>query len=140
MPRPSLALVLAVAVLAGAVLAGCGGPSADLFGVDRAGSVPGAQLRLVINDAGTASCDGKPSKRLPEELLIEARELQEELLEPASQGLNLAPGPRSVLRYDVHTLDGRIRFADDSAGKPAALDRLAYLVRQVAQRVCGLPR
>jgi hypothetical protein len=131
---------LLIAAALAALLAGCGGRSADLFGVEREGSVPDARLQLVVNDGGTVSCDGGADKRLPEDLVIEARELQRDLLEPASQGLRLEPGTGSILRYDVITPDGRVRFADDSRGKPAVLDRFAFFVRKVAQGVCGLPR
>jgi hypothetical protein len=131
-PLP-LAVLAAIALLA----AGCGGRSADLFGVDREGSIPDARLRIVVNDGGTVSCDSGADRRLPDDLLVAAREIQRDLAQPATQGLRLAPGAQSVLRYDVTTPDGRVRFADDSHGSPPVLDRLAYFVRQVAQKVCG---
>jgi hypothetical protein len=137
MTRPTLVLA---AVLVAILAAGCGGRSADLFGVDREGNVPDARVRIVVNDAGTASCDSGKDRELPDELLIEAREVQRDLEEPATEGLNLPPGPQSVLRYDVTTPDGRVRFADDSKGRTPVLNRLAFLVRQISQRVCGLPR
>src|SRR4051794_18724205 len=78
-PAPLLAAaVLAVAALA----AGCGGRSADLFGVARAGSVPDARLRIVVNDGGTVSCDGGGDRRLPADLLVQARELQRDHEQP----------------------------------------------------------
>jgi hypothetical protein len=137
MTRPLLALA---AVLVLALTAGCGGRSADLFGVDRTGDVPDARVRIVVNDGGTATCDAGKDRELPDALLIEAREVQRDLAEPADAGLNLAPGPQSVLRYDVTTPDGRVRFADDSKDRPPVLDRLAFLTRQISQQVCGLPR
>jgi len=38
--------------------AGCGTPSHDLFAVERAGSIPGAKLRMIVSDGGTVTCDG----------------------------------------------------------------------------------
>ncbi len=139
MARRAIAVVVLAAGLAGAA-AGCGGESADLFAVDRAGEVPGARLRMVVNDGGTVRCNDAKAVRMPDELLLDARAIQRDLEEPAVEGLRLTPGPQSVLRYDVHTPDGQVRFADDSRGRPPVLDRLAYFVRRAAKEVCGLAR
>lgn len=139
MARRLLILPL-LAVALGAALAGCGNRSADLFSVDRAGAGPGARLRLVVNDGGTLTCNGGPSRRMPDAMLLAARQLQRDLEAPNVAGLDLAPGPRSVLRYDVRTPSGRVRFADNSRRTPPALDRLALFVHQAAQRVCRLAR
>lgn len=135
--RPVLALLVLAALL---VAAGCGAESRDLFAVDRAGSIPGAKLRLVVNDGGTATCNGGEARQMPSDMLLDARELERQLEEPAVAGRTFAPGPRSILRYDVRTEDTRVRFADDSRNAPKSLDELAFFVRQVAQDVCRLPR
>jgi hypothetical protein len=133
---------LLVAVVAASVVAvaGCGGSGGgDLLAVDRAGDVPGAKLRIVVEDPGLVHCNGSAGKRMPDQLLLDARQLQRDLVDPAKADLDLPAGPQSVLNYDVHTSDGQVRFADDSRG-PAVLDRAAYFTRQVAQQVCKLPR
>jgi hypothetical protein len=140
-PRPrSLVRAAAVVALTGA-LAGCGAGSGggDLLAVDRAGDVPDARLRIVVEDPGLVHCNGSAGKRMPDQLLLDARELQRDLIEPAKAGLDLPAAPQSVLQYDIVTADGRVRFADNSRG-PAVLDRAAYFTRQVSQQVCGLPR
>jgi hypothetical protein len=135
---------LGTLVIAGAVAAvvavGCGGSGGgDLIAVDRAGNVPGAKLRIVVEDPGLVRCNGGAGRRMPDQLLLDARQLQRDLVDPAKADLDLPAGPQSVLNYDVHTSDGDVRFADDSRG-PAVLDRAAYFTRQVAQQVCRLPR
>jgi hypothetical protein len=127
-------------LLALLALAGCGSESADLFAVDRSGDLPGAQLRMVVNDGGTVSCNGEQGVALGPEELLEARELQDDLVTPAERGLALDPGPKSLLRYRVTTPDGVVRFADTSERRPPALDRLAFFVRRVARERCGLQR
>ena len=122
------------------VLAGCGTPSADLFAVDRSGSVPGARLRLVISDGGTVTCNGARPVDLPDTRLLDARELQRDLKDDAERHLELRPRPGSVLTYRVRTPDGTLRFSDNSRGATAALDRVALFVREVAQQQCRLPR
>lgn len=139
--RMRLAPRLAPTALAAlALLAGCGGESGDLFAVDRDGDVPGARLRVIVNDGGTVRCDDDAPRRLPEELLLDAREIARGLAEPADAGLRLEPRPQSVLRYEVHVPEGRVAFADSSDGRPPVLDELAHLMRRIAQDVCGRER
>lgn len=137
--RPgSLAATVAVLVLAGA-LAGCGSSGGDLLAVDRAGDVPGAKLGIVVEDQGLVHCNGGDGQRLPDALLLDAREIQRDLVEPAKADVRLPARPRSVMRYDIHTVDGNVHFADNSIG-PAVFDQAAYFTREVAQQVCKLPR
>lgn len=136
MLRPAV-LPVAVAILAAA---GCGGTAGDLLAVDRTGEVPGAKLRMVIGDGGLVRCNEGEEHRMPDDLLLDAREVERELEGPAEEQLTLRPGPGSILRYDVETPTGRVRFADDSRGKVDGMDELAFLVRRVAQDVCGLER
>jgi hypothetical protein len=128
------------AVLAAGALAGCGSTAGDLLAIDRSGDVPGADLRVVIGDGGLARCNDGEELRLPEDLLLEAREVERDLEAPAEDGLELQPGPRSIFRYDVQTPTGDVSFADTSRGRVAGMDQLAFLVRRVAQDVCGLER
>lgn len=134
---------MAIAILAAtgaATAVGCGGTAGDLLAVDRSGDVPGAELRVVIGDGGLVRCNEGEEIRLPEKLLLEAREIERDLEAPAEEQLSLEPGPGSILRYDVETPTGTVRFADTSRGRVAGMDELAFLVRRVAQDVCGLPR
>ncbi|HWG09861.1 MAG TPA: hypothetical protein VN672_12740 [Solirubrobacteraceae bacterium] len=136
---------LALSLLAVLPLATCGGITApDLFIVERSGSVPDARLTLLVNEEGGVSCNGAAMRggrklKLSDAALVEARAIQEDLKEPASARLSLAPAPRSVLSYLVRDEDGTVRFSDNSPGQPAVLHRLALFVLQTSQRVCGLP-
>jgi hypothetical protein len=131
---------VAIAVLACALLAACGTPSADLFAVERTGRVPDGRLSLVIGDGGGVTCDGRGGRRLTDQELLDARTLARELQPPVRRGLRLRPAGASVLQYRVHTGDGTLSVADDSRRKPAVLDRLAFFVRRVAQQRCGRQR
>jgi len=52
----------------------------------------------------------------------------------------LPPGPDAVLRYRVRMEAGTVTFADTSRGQPPAFLRFAAFTRDVATRVCRLPR
>jgi hypothetical protein len=77
---------------------------------------------------------------MPDAELLDARQLTRDLAPMAERHLVLPTRPGSVLRYSVRTADGSIRFADTSRPIRAALERLAFLVRRLAQRDCHLPR
>lgn len=138
------------AVVAGAVLvlalAGCGSRAADLFEVTRTGTIPGADLRLVVTDDGRAVCNGGSDRQLTSQQVIDARQTlrdlqgEDEEVGPADRRLTLPPGPRSILRYRVRVEGGRVAFSDSSRGQPAVFFRLARLVRGIARGPCGLAR
>jgi hypothetical protein len=130
----------ALPVLIAVALAGCGTPSADLFAVERNGSVPGAKLDMVVSDGGTVRCNGAKSVDLTNGQLLDARELQRDLKDAAERHLELSARTGSVFRYSVRTPDGSVRFADNSPAARGALARLTLFVRQVAMDRCRLPR
>jgi hypothetical protein len=141
--RRALALAGASAVCAVAVallLARCGGAIApDLFVVERTGSTPGAQLTLLVDEEGGVSCNGHAAARkLSDPQIIKSREIQEELEKPSASHVSLPAKPGSVLNYYVRDEKGSVRFADNSAGQPAAFHKLQLFVLQAAQEVCGL--
>lgn len=141
----SKATVLASALLLVSGAASCGGITApDLFIVQRSGGGPHAGLTLLVNEEGGVRCNGAAARqgrklKLSDAALIEARELQEDLHDPAHSHLSLPPRQGSVLSYSVRDEDGTVRFSDNSSGQPQVLRQLTLFVLRTAQRVCGLP-
>jgi hypothetical protein len=120
---------------------GCGGVlSPDLFLVTRTGNVPGAKLTLLVNEEGGVHCNGGTEHRLNDPQIIEARTIQEDLKDPASNHESFPAAPGSVLSYSVRDQDGTVRFSDNSPHQPAVTRKLGLFVLQVAQQVCGLPQ
>src|SRR5207302_1626774 len=64
---------------AGALLAGCGQAGADLFVVTRTGQGPGAALTLRVADDGFVRCNGGSRRRITDQQLLLAREIEREL-------------------------------------------------------------
>jgi hypothetical protein len=133
------ALALLGATAGSIALSACSGTVVqdDLF-VQRTGSGPGANLSLVVNDAGTASCNRRPSVPISGSQLIEARYIQMTMQPQASAGLTLGPGPAPVLHYTVHTPDGHVSFYDDSPRQPGIFSQIMLLTLQIAQQACHL--
>ena len=135
-PRAAAALALAAAFALGA----CGGvQAADLFVVTREGPARGERLVLLINEEGGVTCNGHSAGKLEDAQIVESRAIQEDLKDPASEHLRLAPAAGSVIRYHVRDADGTVAFSDDSAHQPSVLHKLQLLVLRTAQQVCHLP-
>lgn len=133
--RPALpALALA---LGAALLAACGlqVQSADLFVVTRSGE--GTRQTLLVNDAGSVSCDGGKPRPLSDPLLLQARDLATALDADAKRGLRLPAGPDSVYRYTIRLQDGTISFPDTAAAGHHELSQAELFALQATQASCG---
>jgi hypothetical protein len=125
---------------AGALVAGCGQAGADLFVVTRTGQGPGAGLTLRVADDGFVRCNGGPRRRITDEQLLLAREIERELDGDAKQRTSRPPGPASVLSYTVSLESGTVRFSDTSPGISKEERKAAAFTREAATGPCRLPR
>jgi hypothetical protein len=154
MPRRRVAIAVVVTVAAG-VVAGCNAPRpADLFLVERTGSIPGARLTLRLTDDGGAYCNRQKRAELTSAQLISAREIRRALdggddsagsddttRALARRHMNLPPAAGiTSYQYRVRSQQGEVAFADTSKGQPDAFYKLAQLTREIAVRNCKLPR
>ena len=124
-----------VAIAGAAAISACGSPAADLFGVVRSGSIPGANLTLVPSGDGSVTCNGHKHE-LPDPLLLTAENLADALVAPATKGERLRSGPRPIYTYVVSTPSGTFSYSDDSPHQGSALYALAAWVRTVSTTVC----
>ena len=138
MRRALLAAAAALSVTG--ALAGCGTPSRDLWVVDRTGSLPDARLTLRVGDGGTVWCDGDDGRPIDHDDLLDARQVEEDLMPLLDEDLRLPPVRGSVLRYVVTGGEGEVHFADNSADKPEVLAEIVRLTRKLATEVCGRDR
>ena len=129
-------LAAALATLAAA----CGTPSADLFVVERTGSLPDAKLTLRVGDGGTVRCDGGDERPMTNDDLLDARLLTEELRPLLDRGARLPVRKGSLLQYRVIGEEGEARFADNSPGQPKPFAELIRFTRKLATEVCGKER
>ena len=125
---------------AGALLAGCGQAGADLFVVTRTGQGPGAALTLRVADDGFVRCNGGPRRRITDQQLLLAREIERELDGDAKQRTSRPPGPGSVFSYAVSLESGTVRFSDTSPGVSKEERKAAAFTREAATGPCHLPR
>jgi hypothetical protein len=122
-----------------AAASGCGTPSPDLFVMKRDGTVPGAELKLLVSDQ-TARCNDGPVKDLTSEQILEARDIRRDLID-VQEGLVPVPQPppAQIFTFAVTTEQGTLRYSDTTQ-RPPILPRLSRFTRRVAIDTCGLPR
>jgi TATA-box binding protein (TBP) (component of TFIID and TFIIIB) len=120
------------------MLAGCGlnVQSADLFLLTRTGQ--GSKLTLLVNDSGTIRCNGAKAKMISDALLIQARDLSDNLGTDASHNLYLKAVPGTVFSYRISLQQGVIRFSDRDTEHHPELSRAELFAAQAAQQACGL--
>jgi hypothetical protein len=131
--------VRAAALVLAVLLAGCGTPPPDLFSVDRSGADRNANLRMVVSDGGSVTCNGKQHP-LDADRLLTARELHRELVPQAELHLELPPGSQAQLSYRAAMEQGTVAFSDTSDALPDSFLRLAAFTKDVAERVCHIER
>ncbi len=134
--RAIAAILAAVLSLA---IAGCGvdQQAPDLFLLTRTGAGP--KLTLLPNDGGTIRCDGAKARPLPDPLLIDARDIAQNLDKDARHRLTIAPTAGTVFYYRIRLEHGTIAFPDSAARSRKELSEATLFAAQAAQRACGLP-
>ncbi len=140
MTRAPRVAAAAVAAAVASLASACGTPSADLFVVDRTGSLPDAKLTLRVGDGGTVRCDGGDERPISSEDLLDARQLTEDLRPLLDRGTRLPTREGSLLQYRVTGGEGEARFADNSPGQPEAFAELIRFTRRIAMSACGRDR
>jgi hypothetical protein len=129
----------AAAALVLLALAGCGATSPDLFAVERTGSGANARLRMVVNDSGAVTCNGRQHP-IDSQTLLRARRAAKDLADSAELHLALPPGARSELSYRVRVEQGAVSFSDTSANLPPSFTEVELLSKDIAEDVCGIRR
>lgn len=131
--------LLIAALAAGVLIAGCGLniQSPDLFLLTRTGQ--SGRLTLLVNDSGTISCNGAKPKTLADTLLIQARDLAQNLDADAKARLHIPPAPNSIDYYTIKLQDGTVRFPDTAGARHRVLADAELFAVQAAQQACGLP-
>jgi hypothetical protein len=127
-------------LLAAALLAGCGAPSADLFEVVRSGKDPNANVRLLVSDDGTVRCNKREPVSMGAKRLLDARELARDLQKQAALGLELPREKGSILSYRVRLEAGTVAFSDRSRGLPRTFSRVEAFTADVTERICKIRR
>ena len=133
--------LLVATVTALLLLASCGTQaSADLYLIKRTGKIPGANLTLLVTDNGSVRCNGGPPRPLPNDMLLQSRELTKQLAEDQTKPIPMIGVPNSIYDFTVTFGAGKVGWQDGNPYVPESFKQLAYLTRRIAKQVCGLKR
>ena len=97
----------------------------------------GRTLTLLPNDGGTIRCDGGKARPLPDSLLIEARDLAQDLDKDARHTWPSRRHRGHRVHYRIKLEHGTITFPDSAARSRKELSRATLFAAQAAQRACG---
>jgi hypothetical protein len=126
-----LALGLAVSV------SGCFDVSlGDLFLLTRTGQ--GTTLRLLVYEGGFMGCNGHKQKTISSAMLIQARDLSDDLSTDATDKLTIPPSAHSVYYFRIKLQQGTVSFPDSAGATHPTLAQAELFATQAAQSVCGL--
>lgn len=121
-----------------ALITGCGFDvsSADLFLLTRAGQ--GSRVTLLVSDGGTIRCNGGRARRLPDPLLLQARDLASGLGGDAQENLRIPSPANSVYRYTIRLQPGTVAFPDTATagGRYPRLAQAQLFAARALQQVC----
>jgi hypothetical protein len=126
----------AAAVAAAIAASGCGGSAGDLIAIDVSGGFEGARKALVVTEDGRGRCNRGELRRIESRTLIDAREVQRDLVDLARDGARFE-GPRAERRvYVARTRDGTVRWVEGAPGLPAELPAAARLALRLERELC----
>jgi hypothetical protein len=129
----------AVAALAALALAGCGGESGDLIAIEVSGGAQPRPVKLVVTGDGRGSCNGGELQELPSERVIDARETERELEDPAHDSANFGGATRERRGYVARTKDGTVRWREGQV-RPEVLGKATLLALQLERDLCRARR
>ena len=130
--RPGRAVLCAA--LAAGLLGGCGGEAGDLIAIETAGGAK-PEHRIVVTGDGRGSCDGSDLGSIPSDRLIDAREVERDLEDLASESATFPeqPGRR---RYTARTDEGIVRWSEGARELPPVLPEASLLELQLERELC----
>jgi hypothetical protein len=117
-----------LAVLAASVaLAGCGGSSGDLLGMQITGGPGKVKEQMHVTEDGRTSCNTGKLQQLPSQAVLDARNIEREakpLIQEGGQYPLALPGRRT---FELRTPDGSLIWGEGQAGLPALLPQAELL-------------
>jgi hypothetical protein len=130
--RPLLA-ALAAALL----LQGCGSSAGDVLALEVSGGPQRAKQTLVVTADGRGSCNGGRLREIPNEQVIDAREVAREAAPVAEAGSSYTTSRAGVRQYVLKLPEGDVRWTEARPGIPVALARAQLLALQLGRSLCG---
>ena len=126
----------ALAVLAAALLAGCGGTAGDLVAIEVSGGPVKGTEHIVVLEDGRARCNAGSLHTIANDRLLDAREVERDLEPLAEDGASYPATGADRRHYLARTRDGSVRWTEGAKGAPEVIGKATLLALQLERQVC----
>ena len=123
----------AVIAMAGAcvALAGCGGSTGDLMGMQITGGPGNVKEQMHVTEDGRTSCNTGALHQLPSQAVLDARNIEREAKPLITDGEQYAPALPGRRTFQLKTPDGSLVWGEGRTGLPPLLPRAELLALQL---------
>jgi hypothetical protein len=126
----------AVAVLACAAVAGCGGTSGDILGLGMSGGPVKQTDHMHVTEDGRGSCNKKPLHTLSSSTVIKARTLVRDAKDLAKTGASFGQPAPGLRNFELRTPDGTVTWVENAPKLPLVLSDAELLTLQLSRQLC----
>jgi hypothetical protein len=124
---------LAVMAMTGAcvALAGCGGSTGDLMGMQISGGPGHVKEQMHVTEDGRTSCNTGALHQLPSQAVLDARNIEREAKPLITDGEQYPPALPGRRTFELKTPDGTLVWGEGQTGLPPLLPRAELLALQL---------
>jgi hypothetical protein len=123
----------ALVAVAGAcvALAGCGGSSGDVLGMQITGGPGNVREQMHVTEDGRTSCNTGALHQLPSKAVLDARSIEREATPLIKDGEQYPPALPGRRTFELKTPDGSLVWGEGQPGLPALLPQAELLALQL---------
>jgi hypothetical protein len=122
----------AVAAIAAALVAGCGGSPGNTIELRVSGAGP--RRALVVTENGLGSCNGGAMKTIASDDVLTARDIASKLKKLQNRRTSYPAGGRA---FSARTIDGTVTWSESYKPLPDPLPRAELLALRLGNELCG---
>jgi hypothetical protein len=112
-------------------LAGCGGGTGDLLGMQITGGPGNVKEQMHVTEDGRTSCNTGALHQLPSQAVLDARNIEREATLLIKDGEQYPPALAGRRTFELKTPDGSLVWGEGQAGLPSLLPRAELLALQL---------
>jgi hypothetical protein len=121
----------AAVVCVGVALAGCGGSSGDVLGMQISGGPGNVREQMHVTEDGRTSCNTGALHQLPSKAVLDARSLEREATPLIKDGEQFPPALPGRRTFELKTPDGTLVWGEGQPGLPSLLAQAELLALQL---------
>jgi hypothetical protein len=132
MKRAALALLM----LAGLAVAGCGGSPGDILGLGISGGPQRETVHMHVEENGRASCNKNALHQLSSAQLLDARNIVRDAKQFTKSGVSFKSPRPDQRTFELRTPDGTVDWTEAAVGVPPVLSQAELLALELERQLC----